>query len=46
MIQLMIEKTHRQAIFLFFSFSSEEKEPIGKECPPMEACQDSSVYSG
>lgn len=44
MIQLMIEKTHRQAIF--FSLSSEEKEPIGKECPPMEACQDSSVYSG
>ena len=46
MIQLMIEKTHRQAIF--FSLSSGGKEPIeiDLECPPMEACGDSSVYSG
>ena len=46
MIQLMIEKTHRQAIF--FSLSSAGKEPIeiDLECPPMEACGDSSVYSG
>lgn len=45
MIQLMIEKTHRQAIF--FSLSTGEKEPRKRLIMlSNEACGDSSVYVG
>ena len=45
MIQLMIEKTHRQAIF--FSLSTGEKEPRKRLIMlSNEPCGDSSVYVG
>ena len=46
MIQLMIEKTHRQAIFFSLSSGGKRTYRDTLECPPMDASGDSSVYSG